>query len=94
VRAKGSSRSLEIAEVFASDDEILRDMKRASRGALEKALALFEARAFEPARDAFQAISRACPEDGLVSALAREAERLAREGVPPDWDGAVQFQAK
>jgi two-component system sensor histidine kinase ChiS len=94
VRAKGSSRSLEIAEVFASDDETLRDMKRSSRGALEKALALFEARAFEPARDAFQAISRACPEDGLVSALAREAERLAREGVPPDWDGAVQFQAK
>jgi hypothetical protein len=70
-------------------------MPEEGREAFEFALQRFEAGEFEDAVEAFRTVlARLGGADGPSSLYLRLAERFAREGVAPGWDGVITAESK
>ena len=68
--------------------------KLASRSEFDGAVAAFQARRFAEALEQFTALNQRNPEDAAVDVYIERCHQLIEQGIPEDWDGAVQLREK
>ena len=97
-RPKGRQGAVEVCGVLGvRDGSRLTDDAVAQIEATEDALALFGAREFDAAREAFEALASPKADrmgHGAYRIHAREAARLAKEPPPADWAGDIVLTEK
>ena len=91
---KGKSEPVAIVELFASDDEALRNAKRASKPALARALALYTDDALVEALTLLGELAEGCPEDGPTTWWLRRVQLELTSDGPPSGRGVVRLDEK
>lgn len=84
---RGRETPLKIFDVFSGDPLEVATLKRKTRADFETGLHLFQARAFERARDLFDLVTMTNPEDTLAAYYWSISEHFAATGLPSNWDG-------
>lgn len=90
VRFDSANDPMDIHELFSSDDEEQRELKRATRSLFEEALAAYENSEFSEARVGLGALLEANPKDRVARRLFRRAQHFLGEGAPPGWSGIYE----
>lgn len=83
-----------VHEVFDADPPALRDAKAASLDRYRNACAAFYAREWAEARDGFEAVTRACPDDVAAFAYLQRCDVLLAATPDPEWTGVLQISRK
>ncbi|NNL99209.1 MAG: adenylate/guanylate cyclase domain-containing response regulator, partial [Gammaproteobacteria bacterium] len=94
VKVKGKSEWVEIVEVLDGEDEPHRTSKLAGRDDFDAAVADFQARRFAEALERFTALKERSPDDSAIDIYIERCHQFIEQGIPEDWDGAVQLTEK
>ncbi len=85
----GASISMPVYELLGENSEAPDSLK-----VWMEAYSAYEKRDWGRALRAFESYETICPGDKATQLFLANAERFAREGTPPDWDGALSFRRK
>lgn len=94
VRVKGKTEAVAIYQLLDSEVPAIRARRMQHRDAYEAARAQLTAGAVEAALAGFEALQIHDPDDVAIAVQIEACQRLLRDGLPPDWDGAVTLTAK
>jgi two-component system sensor histidine kinase ChiS len=94
VRAKGSSRTVNVVEVFEGDPPERAQSKAATAWLFEEALLAFERREFTRAREGFESILSHVGDDPVAEFYVRRSRELEERAPPADWDGTLHLEEK
>ena len=94
VRVKGKSTWVDIVEVLDGEDERRRAGKLASRGEFDAAVAAFKARRFTEAQERFETLQRHNAGDVAIEVYLERCQQFIEQGIPENWDGAVNLLEK
>lgn len=90
VRVKGKQQGATIFTVLEADGAMTdHELEEYTRG-----LSLYHGRDFGPATDVFSSLTHGYPGKRLYTLYMERSQRLAREGVPDNWDGTFTHTEK
>jgi len=90
LQVRGRHQAVRVAEPLALIERATDAQRRLAADAAE-ALAAYEARRFEEARDRLAPL--VAVDDGPAKLLAERVDRLLEDPPPPDWDGALMMRS-
>jgi len=94
VQVIGKQKALGLYECFNGDEPAQQQQKQESLPKFQEAVAAYFRQDFLEAVRAFEGLLQQYPEDGAARFFLDEARRLAQEGVPKGWTGAVEMRVK
>ncbi len=95
VKVSGRQEPITIYEIFNGDPENIQKLKLELKGDFEQAIALYQVKEFEKAKQLFKQYLVKFPDDKPAQLYLKRCERYAAEVVPEDWDGTfVLYQKK
>jgi class 3 adenylate cyclase len=95
VKVSGRQEPITIYEIFNGDPENIQTLKLELKKDFEQAIALYQLREFEKAKQLFKQYLVKFPDDRPAQLYFKRCERYAVEGVPNDWNGTfILYQKK
>ncbi len=94
VRAKGSSKILEIAEVFDGDEEQLRNLKIATREEFENGLNCYYIKDFKGSAKHFESVLKINESDGAAQFYHKRSKALIANPPFGSWEGVEELRDK
>ena len=94
VQAKGKERVIEVYELYESDPESVRTLKKQTQADFEEGQRHYVARAFAEAILCFQRVLEKNPDDKTAQLYLDRASHYLSAGVPEDWHGIEQRTTK
>jgi two-component system sensor histidine kinase ChiS len=94
VRVKGKTTPVTVLEVLNGEPRESRELKRVTRLEFEEALSAYNLRRFQPAAELFASVVRYNPADAVSARYLLRCRRFLEHGVPPEWDGVEDMEAK
>ncbi|QKQ25160.1 adenylate/guanylate cyclase domain-containing protein [Candidatus Reidiella endopervernicosa] len=91
VKVKGKTEWVEIVEVLDGEEEIRRAHKLANRDEFDKAVETFQARRFKEALEQFNTLKQRDEIDVAVDVYIERCQQFIEQGIPENWDGAIQL---
>jgi len=94
IKVSGRQEPTTIYEIFSGDPENTQTLKFALKKDLEQAIALYQVKEFEKAKQLFKQYLTQFPDDKPAQLYLKRCERYAVEGVPNDWNGTFVLYEK
>jgi class 3 adenylate cyclase len=94
VKVSGRQEPTTIYEIFSGDPENTQTLKLALKKDLEQAIALYQVKEFEKAKQVFKQYLTKFPDDKPAQLYLKRCERYVVEGVPNDWNGTFVLYEK
>ena len=94
VRVKGRSQVMEVFELLDAEPPELRELKQSTLQTYQKGLAALADGRFAEARELFETVLAASPDDGASRHHHQRCRDMLDEGVPEDWDGILTLDTK
>jgi class 3 adenylate cyclase len=94
VKVSGRQEPTTIYEIFNGDPENTQTLKLALKKDLEQAIALYQVKEFEKAKQVFKQYLTKFPDDKPAQLYLKRCERYVVEGVPDDWNGTFVLYEK
>lgn len=94
VTVKGKKHPIGIFEIFNSDPSHLKRLKQETNNDFEKALHLYEEKEFAAARDIFQKVAAANPQDKAARFYIERCQVYQNQGIGDRWDGVEILDTK
>ena len=94
VKVSGRQEPTTIYEIFSGDPESTQTLKLALKKDLEQAIALYQVKEFEKAKELFKQYLIQFPDDKPAQLYLKRCERYVVEGVPDDWNGTFVLYEK
>ncbi|MEY2986506.1 MAG: hypothetical protein RJB13_27, partial [Pseudomonadota bacterium] len=94
IRPAGFSKSLNIVEVFNSDNRHLRDLKLKTLSRHESTLKSFQLRNWDAAIDGWKSILDENPADKVAALYLDRAVRNKQSPPGDDWDGTFELRSR
>jgi len=92
VRVRGRREAVLLFEVLDGESDELQDRRASYRSELASAQRMYFARQFEEASRIFNDLSRANPDDTVLSIYRSRCALLAKTGAPDGWEGVVEIE--
>lgn len=93
ILVKGKTTPTRLIESLDALDDETRRARERTRARLSEAREAFKAGKLEAARKAFVDCATMDPSDRVPRVFLERCEQLAREGLPPNWQGVTRFVA-
>jgi adenylate cyclase len=93
LRVKGKQKPVRVYELLALASSGTAEQRRVA-ALFEEGLAAYRARRWVGAREAFEAVLAAAPEDGAAKEYVKRCAAFEREPPPDDWDGVYDLKTK
>jgi class 3 adenylate cyclase len=94
VNVSGRQEPITIYEIFNGDPENIQKLKLELKKDFEQAIALYQVKEFEKAKQLFTHYLTKFPDDKPAQLYLKRCERYAAEGVPDDWNGTFVLYKK
>jgi two-component system sensor histidine kinase ChiS len=94
VKVSGRQEPITIYEIFSGDPENIQTLKLTLKKDLEQAIALYQVKEFEKAKQLFKQYLTQFPDDKPAQLYLKRCERYVVEGVPNEWDGTFVLYEK
>ena len=94
VKVKGRHESTTIYEVFSGDPENFQTLKLELKTDFEQAIALYQFKEFEKAKQLFKKCLTRLPDDRPAQLYLERCARYMVEGVPNEWNGTFVLNEK
>jgi class 3 adenylate cyclase len=94
IRVSGRQEPITIYEIFNGDPENVQKLKLELKKDFEQAVALYQVKEFEKAKQLFNQYLIKFPDDKPAQLYLKRCERYAVEGVPDDWNGTFVLYKK
>jgi len=94
VKVSGREEPITIYEIFNGDPENIKALKLALKKDFEQAIALYQVKEFEKARQLFNQCLAKFPDDKPAQLYVKRCDRYIAEGVPDDWNGTFVLYEK
>jgi two-component system sensor histidine kinase ChiS len=94
VKVKGKRVPVRIFEEFSADPWEIQEKKRLTLGDFEEATRLFTVREFARAKALFEKVLQELPGDKASKSYIARCDHYAKQELPEDWDGALDFDFK
>jgi len=94
VKVSGRQEPITIYEVFSGDPENIQTLKLELKKDFEQAIALYQVKEFEKAKQLFKQYLIQFADDKPAQLYLKRCERYVVEGVPNDWNGTFVLYEK
>jgi two-component system sensor histidine kinase ChiS len=94
VKVKGKTVPVNIYEVYSANPLEIQTRKRLTQETFEEATRLFAVKEFARAKELFEKVLKELPEDSASKSYILRADRYVSQGLPENWDGALDFDFK
>jgi adenylate cyclase len=94
VRVKGRTEPLKLVEVLSHLPEAIQQERLARAGAIQEGLNLRIDEKLREALDVFREARKLSPKDPILKHHIKWTENLILNGIPRNWDGALQLSAE
>lgn len=94
VKVKGKTVPVDIYEMYSVNAPEIQARKQHTQKTFEEATRLYAVRDFDRAKEKFQEVLEALPEDLASKSYILRCDRYASEDLPANWDGALDFDFK